>query len=176
MVHARNREFAGLRVSCPKKGCRDSSFIQVLWCRQATGHSLPWEWQRLTPKTVSTYHNALAQNQTALARQWLASQLPRLCWWSSPIWADQQHKASFHPLLTKPWSPTSSFQETLLLETFTQPGPSSEGRLQSSSHVGPKHLLLSDISIFEWCDVETWTHPPVSVTLHSFLTQVKDNA
>lgn len=43
----------------------------------------------------------------------------------------------------------------LLLEMFTQPGPSSEGSLQSSSHVGPKHLLLSDISISEWCDVET---------------------
>lgn len=59
---------------------------------------------------------------------------------------------------------------------FTQPGPSSEGSLQSSSHVGPKHLLLSDILISEWCDVETWTHLLVSVTLHSFLTQVKDNA
>ena len=96
MVHPLKREVAGLRTSCPQKGWLESSFIQVVWCHQATYPKPSLRKADLLVKLSPPTTILLNKSKALFTRLWLASQLPPHCWWST---SSVQVRSTSHNLI-----------------------------------------------------------------------------
>lgn len=118
------------------KACSTPSFIQVVWCHQATDQSHLLAMAILLPKLTPTYQNSLQQKQTSVLLLWIASQLPLNC--SEPLsTSTSSSEHSHNPIACQGLSfRFHHFTRCCPFEIFKPPGSTLQGTVQSLCHLG----------------------------------------